>query len=57
MGGSWRDPEAKLQSWFSSAITCIRSVTRSDFPQLSSRISSDTLTPRKCFAPGSASPS
>ena len=57
MGGSWHDPEAKLQSWFSSAITCIRSATLSDSQLASSLISSDTLTPQRCFAPGSASPS
>ncbi|MGA3132867.1 MAG: hypothetical protein ABSD59_18845 [Terracidiphilus sp.] len=57
MGGSWHGPEAKLRSWFSSAITCIRSATPSHSLLASSPISSDTLTPRRCFAPASASPS
>ena len=49
-------PRTKKHSFVNSAITCIRSVTRSAFPPASSRTSFDTPMPRKCFEPVSAFP-
>jgi len=49
MDGSSHVQEVKSHSLFNSAITCIWSVTLSDFPLASSRTRCATPTERKCF--------
>jgi integrase len=49
--GSWPVRAAKKHSFVNSAITCIRSVTRSAFPPASSRTSVDIPMRQKCFEP------
>ena len=49
-------PGSKSALLVNSAITCIRSATHSASPPLSSRISSGTHTPQKCFAAGVSFP-